>query len=169
MKSVEDRREYMKAYALANKAKLKTYYAVYAAANREKLRANAKKHYYSHPEKHARHREYSTAYRNTPHGYLRGKYRSMAARVEGRCPRPYLWQGLSILPLDEFMTWAKASSDFQALFDAWLAAGKPMQLSPSIDRINPAFGYEIWNMQFITHGQNASKAGLQRYHGAAAA
>ena len=40
-----------------------------------------------------------------------------------------------------------------------------MKESPSIDRIDERFGYELFNMQWITLSENVTRANMFRHHG----
>lgn len=116
----------------------------------------------------AKRRRWANAYKDTVKGRLTLTYLGMRRQVAGR-NKTLLYWGLPILSKAEFLAWASVNSDFLRLFEEWKRQGKPMKLSPCIDRIHPAFGYELWNMQFLTHGEHSRKANIQRHHGPQAA
>ena len=101
---------------------------------------------------------------------LRGKasrvYRSMRARVQGKCttvPEAYL--GLQIVPREVFMEWAMKHEDYIQLHGEWVSSGYQQRLAPSIDRIHPEGGYVLTNMQWVTCGENSKRANIWRWHG----
>lgn len=96
---------------------------------------------------------------------LTNTYSRMLQRIYGRCcPRATgRYAGLSILPRTEFFGWAESDPEFNRLFDAWVASGYERRLSPSIDRIDSKLGYQLHNMQWLTLGENASKARNPNY------
>jgi hypothetical protein len=94
------------------------------------------------------------------HTYIRMKQR-VGGKVYPLAVKIYA--GLSLLPQEEFMSWATANKDFHRLFDAWVASGFIRRLSPSIDRIDPSIGYQISNMQWLTSSDNARRARKKEY------
>jgi hypothetical protein len=101
-----------------------------------------------------------------PRSYLAHKYRKMRRRITGRAVKSaHLYKGLGIMPREEFLAWAVADSAFKSLWATYQLAGRPMRLSPSIDRIDTQRGYVRGNVQFITHSANSRKAALWKYYG----
>lgn len=95
-------------------------------------------------------------YERTKKGKLMRTYRNMESRVSGILKhKAHLYEGLPILPRDDFYRWAMQSSAFHALFDGWVASGYRCGESPSIDRINADGGYLIGNMRWLTHRENS--------------
>jgi hypothetical protein len=90
-------------------------------------------------------------------------YRNMQSRVLGIVkPKAHLYAGLDILSRDKFYEWAKNSPEFDALFDAWTDAGYPAKLAPSVDRVDPSRGYQLDNMEWVTHSENSRRASKTR-------
>ena len=102
-------------------------------------------------------------YERTKKGKLMRTYRNMQSRVTGiLTKKAHLYEGLSLLPRDEFYRWALASPEFHRLFDEWVASGYRCGSSPSVDRIDPSRGYALENMQWLSHSENSSRASRQR-------
>lgn len=97
-------------------------------------------------------------YEKTKAGKLMRMYRNMLSRVTGiQAAKFHLYRGKSLLPKSEFMEWAINSPEFHALFAAWEASGYDRKLAPSVDRINSSLGYEIGNMEWVTHSENSRR------------
>lgn len=118
-------------------------------------------------EKNAYQREYRNRvanactwkYEKTKPGFLMRLYRNMKSRITGVQKRKaYLYVGKALLPKSEFYEWALASPKFHEMFARWIAAGYPRQLTPSVDRKDSDLGYEVPNMQWLTHSENSRKA-----------
>ena len=97
-------------------------------------------------------------YEKTPNGFLMRAYRNMLSRTLGLV-KPHLYKGLSILPKEEFYAWSRANLDFWRLYRVWVAAEYARKLSPSINRIDTKKGYEIGNIEWITHSANSALGG----------
>lgn len=120
------------------------------AKQREKRRKNGNLH--------------TKTYEKTKNGLLMRTYRNMKSRVTGiQHLKAHLYQGLFLLPKEEFYTWAKNSLDFHSLFEAWVESGYDRKLSPSIDRVNSREGYLITNMRWITHSDNSRRGANSRH------
>lgn len=103
-------------------------------------------------------------YEKTISGFLMRAYRNMKSRITGvQKEKAHLYAGLSLLPKDQFYSWAKADPVFNALFTVWVDLGYPRALSPSIDRIDPEKGYELSNMRWLTHGENSKLGAISRW------
>lgn len=90
-------------------------------------------------------------------------YRNMLSRVRGVQKRvAHIYQGLPILDKNEFYEWALNSSDYIDLWRVWVASDYDYKLTPSIDRIDPKQGYELWNMQWLTHSDNSAKVNRKK-------
>lgn len=102
-------------------------------------------------------------YERTKGGKLMRIYRNMLSRVTGvQAAKFHLYRGKSLLPKAQFMEWAMASPQFHALFEVWEASGYDRKLAPSVDRINSSFGYEIENMEWVTHSENSRRGSLSK-------
>lgn len=96
-------------------------------------------------------------YERTKKGKLMRTYRNMQSRVKGILKqKAHLYEGLPIMPREQFYMWAMSSKTFNALFDAWAEAGYKCGDSPSIDRIDPDKGYVIGNVRWLTHRENSA-------------
>lgn len=82
--------------------------------------------------------------------------------------KQHLYGGLTILSKQEFLLWAEETEVFKTMFMQYLESGKDLRLAPTVDRINPCFGYERWNMQWLTHSENSRKAVIQHHYGISA-
>ena len=103
-------------------------------------------------------------YERTPKGFLMRKYRNMLSRVSGiQKKKAHLYEGLSILSREDFYEWATSSPEFNELFEAWSAAGHERGLCPTVDRIDSSRGYELDNMEWITHSENSRRGAISRH------
>jgi hypothetical protein len=102
-------------------------------------------------------------YERTKPGKLMRIYRNMQSRIRGvQKHKAHLYKGKALLPKSEFYEWALASPVFHLLFSEWEAAGHDRKLSPTVDRIDPELGYEISNMEWVTHSENSRRGGKYR-------
>lgn len=111
----------------------------------------------------------------TPQGFLMRAYRNMKSRVTGvQKKRAHIYQGLPILPKDDFYTWSKGNADFWRLYRLWTKSGYDRRLTPSVNRVDPDEGYLLGNIEWITHSLNSGLArhrtdsAFQRIYAAAA-
>jgi hypothetical protein len=119
----------------------------------------------------ARQREYrkvtgnrcTKKYEKTVNGFLMRTYRNMESRVTGiQKKKAHLYMGKPLLPREEFYEWAKNDLTFQTLFAIWGAQGYERKLTPSINRIDPAKGYELGNIEWLTHSENSRLGAIER-------
>ena len=82
----------------------------------------------------------------------------MLNRAQGLV-KPHLYGGLPILPKEKFYAWSRANLDFWRLYRVWAAAEYDRKLSPSVNRIDTKKGYEIGNIEWITHSANSALGG----------
>lgn len=102
-------------------------------------------------------------YERTKKGKLMRTYRNMQSRVLGILQKKaHLYQGLEILGRQEFYDWAMSSPEFHSLYDGWVASGYQCGFSPSVDRVNPAKGYTLDNMEWVSHSENSRRASRSR-------
>lgn len=105
-------------------------------------------------EKRAKHKSYE----KTPRGYIMRKYRNMKSRITGVQKQKYhLYKGLTLLSKEDFYEWAIDHKDFISLFSDYEASGYERKLAPSVDRIDSDKGYEISNMEWVTHSENSRR------------
>lgn len=112
----------------------------------------------------------------TPQGFLMRAYRNMKSRVTGvQKEKAHLYQGLPILPKEDFYAWSRDNVDFWRLFRQWVASGYDRRLTPSVNRVDPEQGYVFPNLEWITHSLNSglarhrTDAAFQRIHASVAA
>ena len=99
-------------------------------------------------------------YERTVNGKLMRIYRNMESRVKGiQKKKQHLYVGKSILPREQFYEWAKSSEEFYKLYSDWVHSDYDRKLAPTVDRINPELGYELSNMQWLTHSENSRRGG----------
>lgn len=122
-------------------------------------------------EKNARQREYrakngnscTLKYERTLKGHAMRTYRNMLSRVRGiQKSKLHIYFGLPILSKYDFYEWALNDPVYIDLWEAWTASGHEHKLTPSIDRINPDEGYELYNMRWLTHSKNSSLSNKNR-------
>lgn len=102
-------------------------------------------------------------YERTKKGKVMRIYRNMLSRVTGvQRQKFHLYQGKEILPKNEFYEWAISSKDFHSLFDAWVESGYERRLAPSVDRIDSSRGYEVGNMEWVTHSENSRRGAISQ-------
>lgn len=105
-------------------------------------------------------------YEKTPKGLLMRKYRNMQSRVTGiQKLKAHLYKGKSLLKREDFYSWAFDNEDFNRLYIDWVESGYDRKLCPTVDRIDPKYGYVLENMRWITHSENSSLGALSRHHG----
>jgi hypothetical protein len=103
-------------------------------------------------------------YEKTISGFLVRCYRNMLSRVTGvQHQKFHLYQGKSILPREVFYSWALNSERFLQLFETWRNSNFARKITPSVDRINPSKGYELTNMEWVTHSENSRRSSETRY------
>lgn len=105
-------------------------------------------------------------YEKTKNGFLMRLYRNMKSRVTGVQKMKYhLYSGCSLLDKETFYTWSKNSEIFHKLFEEWESIGYDRKLTPSVDRIDSNFGYELSNMEWVTHSENSRRGSLNNHYG----
>jgi len=94
-------------------------------------------------------------YRHTPKGVLTNLYGKMKKRNKKR--------GFGDLPfsLEEFHDRYLYDFSFLQLFNLWKNSNYQKKNKPSIDRINPNFGYSFENMEFLSWEENRKKSDME--------
>lgn len=106
---------------------------------------------------------YTHKYERTKAGKLMRLYRNMKSRVEGvQWMKAHLYAGKSLLSKDEFYEWALGSNEFHRLYREWVESDYDRKLAPSVDRVDSALGYEIGNMQWVTHSENSRRGAVAK-------
>lgn len=107
---------------------------------------------------------HTKVYEKSKRGFLMRAYRNMQSRVTGvQKQKHHLYKDKFLLDRETFYHWSMYDNGFNALFDAWEAFGYPRKETPSVDRVNSALGYELTNMEWITHSENSRRGALSRY------
>ena len=102
-------------------------------------------------------------YENTINGFLMRLYRNMKSRISGVQKEKYhLYVGKELLDKDEFYEWAKSNDTFLVLFDEYKKNEYDRRLAPSVDRVDSSKGYELSNMEFVTHSENSRRGSLSK-------
>lgn len=100
-------------------------------------------------------------YEKTKKGFLMRLYRNMQSRIVGvQKSKHHLYRGKYILPRTEFYEWAFSSEKFYELFSIWENSNYSRKLTPSVDRVNSKIGYEIKNMEWVTHSENSKRGAI---------
>lgn len=114
-----------------------------------------------HPESR---RRFCNKYEKTKKGFLMRLYRNMQSRIDGvQKAKHHLYAGKSLLPRRDFYDWALACPEYHRLFDAYEASGFDRHLAPSVDRVDSSRGYEIANMEWVTHSENSRRGQRSKY------
>ncbi len=102
-------------------------------------------------------------YEKTVKGFLMRKYRNMESRVTGvQKLKAHLYIGLSLLPREDFYKWSIPHETFNKLWVSWVNSGYNRKLCPSIDRIDSSKGYNLENMEWVTHSENSRRGAISR-------
>ena len=116
------------------------------------------------PERRASRRAICNKYEKTKPGFVMRLYRNMKSRIVGvQHQKHRLYAGKSLLGKEDFYAWALSHSRFNELFDAYEASGFERKLAPSADRIDSSRGYEIDNMEWVTHSENSARGADSRW------
>ena len=100
-------------------------------------------------------------YEHTKHGKLMRCYRNMKSRIEGiQWMKAHLYVGKTLLPKDEFYEWAMGCNAFHRLYLEWVESNYDRKLAPSVDRMDSKRGYEIENMEWVTHSENSRRGAV---------
>jgi len=88
---------------------------------------------------------------------LKGKVVNMYRSAVNRCKKDKYYIDRSVsFTICEFKDFVK-TTNYKEIHGAWVKSGYKMKLSPSIDRIDNARGYDLDNIQIITVSENARK------------
>lgn len=102
-------------------------------------------------------------YEKTKSGFLVRCYRNMKSRILGiQSKKSHLYSGKSLLTKEEFYLWSKSNQSFHDLFVAWETSGYERRLTPSVDRIDSRFGYDIANIEWVPFYINCSRGGKSK-------
>lgn len=101
-------------------------------------------------------------YEKTKKGFLVRCYRNMLSRVKG-ISKPHLYFGKGILDKPLFYQWSLLDTSFNHLFTIWEQSQFERRLTPSIDRINPDYGYLPKNIRWITFSENCQNTRRNKF------
>jgi hypothetical protein len=102
-------------------------------------------------------------YEKTKSGFLMREYRNMQSRVTGvQKKKAHLYLGKELLPREMFYAWALSSPFFHNLFTQWQYSFYDQKLCPTVDRIDSSKGYELSNMEWVTHSENSRRGSINR-------
>jgi hypothetical protein len=105
-------------------------------------------------------------YEKTKKGFLMRLYRNMQSRINGvQKLKAHLYNGKSLIDRQTFYEWATSNNSFYILFDAYELSNYDRKLAPSVDRIDSKIGYELNNIEFVTHSENSRRGALSRFNG----
>ena len=100
-------------------------------------------------------------YEKTPKGFLMRCYRNMQSRITGvQKAKFHLYVDKELLARQDFYNWSLSNDTFWDLYDEWVASGYERRLTPSVDRIDSDKGYDISNMEWVTHSENSRRGAL---------
>jgi 23S rRNA A1618 N6-methylase RlmF len=107
---------------------------------------------------------YTKRYEKSVGGYLMRMYRNMKSRVTGvQKQKHHLYVGKTLISKEEFYEWAMCSPMFHVLWPAYVASGYEQKLAPTVDRKDSGCGYELDNMEWVTHSVNSSRGAKARH------
>jgi hypothetical protein len=103
-------------------------------------------------------------YEKTKRGFLMRLYRNMQSRVTGvQRQKLHLYAGKPLaVTREQFYEWGFTHPSFHELFAAWEISNYARQYTPSVDRIDSARGYELDNMEWVTHSENSRRGSQSR-------
>ncbi len=103
-------------------------------------------------------------YEKTHKGFLMRCYRNMKSRVTGiQKKKSHLYKGKSLLSKVDFYKWSMKDKRFKELFARWEINKYNRKLCPSINRIDSQEGYELDNLEWITHSENSRLGAVSRH------
>lgn len=101
----------------------------------------------------------TSVYEKSEKGFLVRLYRNMKSRIEGvQKTKFHLYEGKELIGKEDFYEWALNNADYKILFDNYTQSGYKRKLAPSVDRINPEYGYTKDNMEFVTMSVNCARS-----------
>ena len=107
----------------------------------------------------------TSKYEKTPNGFMMRMYRNMQSRVTGvQKKKVHLYGGKYLLDRQIFYDWAKSHKDFWQLYNQWIASGYTRRLTPTVDRVDSSKGYQLDNMEWVTHSENSRRGSLNRHN-----
>ena len=115
-------------------------------------------------EQNAKSRDRSKRYEKTKRGFVMRMYRNMKSRVSGiQKNKAHLYEGLELMPKEDFYSLALNDSEFNKLFVEWENSDYDRKLTPSPDRMDSRRGYTPDNIDFVTHSVNSRNGSYSRW------
>lgn len=109
--------------------------------------------------------KHTKKYEKTINGFLMRLYRNMESRVSGvQRGKAHLYRDRKLIDRDSFYWWAWSSPEFYRLFGEYRESGFSRKLAPSVDRVDSAEGYELFNMEWITMSENSRRGAVSRHN-----
>lgn len=96
-------------------------------------------------------------YRRTKRGLLVCAHRQMRRRVTGTQLHWLRYIGFQVIDRDQFIEWSLKDKEFNKLYAAWERNNYEYKYTPSVDRLNPSFGYTLDNINWCTVSQNTKR------------
>lgn len=95
---------------------------------------------------------------------IRNKYSSIQSRCKGLSSDKYgHYKDMEYLTVIEFVEFCNRNkSTLETMWETYKNSGNNLKYAISIDRIDESKGYELNNIQFVTHGFNSWKSTLKR-------
>lgn len=109
---------------------------------------------------------YTKKYEKSPKGFIMRLYRNMLSRINGiQKQKFHLYEGKTILPKNQFYDWALMNDKFLELFNQYKNSNFDRKLCPSVDRVDSNLGYELDNMEWVTHAENSRRGAFSKHKG----
>jgi len=103
-------------------------------------------------------------YEKTKKGFLVRCYRNMKSRITGvQKAKFHLYEGKELMDKQEFYNYSLNCKEFHKLFDVWELSEYNRKLTPSLDRIDSSKGYNLKNIEWITHSENSRRGANSRF------
>ena len=102
------------------------------------------------------------SYQRTFEGFIRAMHSGMKRRIGGNCSAPHLYRGKFLPDRSDFLSFARSNKSLRRLHDAWKREGYVQSLTPTPHRKDSKLGYELYNVQFMTFGDNMREASKLR-------
>lgn len=104
-------------------------------------------------------KQYWKTYSKTKRGFIQRLYTKMKSRIKGthghNC---HLYEGKGILNKEDFYMWINSQPEFHKLFELWTEKGHTRSDVPTVDRVDPDYGYEKGNIEVVTFSENMRRS-----------
>ena len=101
-------------------------------------------------------------WRRSFEGHIKTRYYGMRQRVRGNTGLLERYEGLPIMPREDFVTWAEHDATYKELFDNWVVSGYKRPLVPTVDRVDDkslaegGLGYVLGNVEWLPLIENTN-------------